>query len=178
MPAKTTFYIQTPDTQKVEKTLLQFIKGAKFSLKHEQAYEDWPNKWKQEGGSPEFMAIGKGQEDWVTVTHNSFDKLEYWGAYLSELFDSLVMITFAQSVSMITYLAVYQSGKLRKETGELNWNDITTYAHQHNLQMEFEYAEVLWTTIDLEPEGGQTIGEIQRDMWNRLVKPRPWWKVW
>ena len=36
--------------------------------------------------APTFLAIGKTQDDWVTISHNSFDKLEDWGIELSETF--------------------------------------------------------------------------------------------
>ncbi|OJJ18459.1 hypothetical protein BKI52_22860 [marine bacterium AO1-C] len=172
----TAFYVQTSDVKKVEKTLTQLLKGSTFRVKHQQGYTNWPSKWTQEEGIPEFMAIGKGQEDWVTIKHNTFDKLEHWAAFISEELATTVIVSFAHSVSGLHYLAIHQSGRLIKETGELLMNDIIGYVRQYGLQMEFDYSETRWTTIDLGPEGGETVGDLEQKILNPTAKP--WWKFW
>jgi len=176
MSAWTAFYIQTSNVEKVEKTLIQLLEGSTFRVKHQQAYQDLPSKWKQPEGVPEFMAIGQEQDTWVTIWHNTFDKLEHWGSYIAEIFDSTVIITSAESVSMWTYLARYQSGKLTKETEEFSWQEMVDYTSSEGLQIEFDYSDILWTTIDLGPEGGETIGELEQSLLNPVAKP--WWKFW
>ena len=176
MSSWTTFYIQIPDVKKVEKTLVRLLKGSKFCIKHQQAYTDWPAKWAQKESTPEFIAIGKGQEDWVTVAYNTFDKLEHWAAFISEELATTVIVSFSHSASGLYYLAIHQSGKLIKETGELLVDDIAHYTRQYGLQMEFDYSGVFWTTIDPGTEGSEIIDEFEQSIQNSATKP--WWKFW
>src|SRR5215203_4173722 len=60
--------------------------------------------------APNYLAVGKTQSNWTTIVHNSFDKMEDWGIYLSKQFHSKLIVTLAQSVSSAYYFALYDNG--------------------------------------------------------------------
>ena len=65
--------------------------------------------------APNYLAVGKTQNDWVTITYNSFSKLEDWGIELSKHFSGKMIVTLAQSVSDAYYFALYDNGKKLRE---------------------------------------------------------------
>lgn len=64
---------------------------------------------------PNYISVGRTQDDWTTVVHNGSDSLEDWGIILSDLLSCKLIVTAAQSVSSYYYFALYDKGKKIRE---------------------------------------------------------------
>src|SRR5690349_2334702 len=59
----------------------------------------------KEGTSPNYLAIGITRSGWVTIDHNSFNRLTEWSKTISANLNTTVIVTMAQSVSSVYYFS-------------------------------------------------------------------------
>jgi len=88
---------------------------------------------------PSYLVVGQTQDDWITVRHNSFDKLKDWGELLSTKFQTKVLVTIAQSVSSGYYFALYSNGSQLREIEACYSEDFETI--NKGLPFDFENEE-------------------------------------
>ena len=110
----TAIYIETAD---LEKTISVVEEIANSKEKTEGSF---PNDLQRNylfgsSSTPNYLVVGKTQDDWVTIRHNSLGKLENWGKWLSEKLDSQVIITLADNTSDGYYFALYKGGIIKRE---------------------------------------------------------------
>jgi hypothetical protein len=98
MSTWTEFYINTNNVQLAVEQLKQLsnIENTQFG---ELPDEISNNYLLNENATPTFMAIATLQQNWVTVIHNSFNRLEEWSRIISQNLNTKVIVTMAQSVS-------------------------------------------------------------------------------
>jgi hypothetical protein len=65
--------------------------------------------------SPSVFLLGATQDAWITVFHNSFDKLEALATAISASLGARIIVTMAQSVSNYYYFALYERGRKLRE---------------------------------------------------------------
>ena len=110
----TAFYVNTTKTE-------EFTEKLKYlSLIEDLTTGGFPEDFHQqqlfdEEADPNYLVFGHTQEDWITVVHNSFSKLEDWAEYFSRELDGKVIVTLAQNTSDVYYFALYDKGQKRRE---------------------------------------------------------------
>jgi hypothetical protein len=207
MATWTSFYINTGDKgQVIEKlqslTEITDISTGSFPENFQDSYSFGDTF------DPDFLVIGMTQPDWVTVVHNSFDKLCDWGEQLSKEFGK-VIVTMAQSVSSGYYFAYYQNGqKLREievcyssDFEEINYGDKfdfegdlpgnkVNYGDGEKYVFGFdsieEYCKYFGLIIQSDYDSitwsilkGNQVRKRLPDMLRELrQKEKPWWKIW
>ncbi|UZR97510.1 hypothetical protein [Chondrinema litorale] len=114
MSTWTAIYINNSDQDKVIKKLKQLT-----NIDNEITGEfpdNFHNRYLLDiKSNPSFLVIGKTQDDWITIRHNSFSKLVKWGKEISDDLASKVIVTAAQSVSSAYYFALYDNGEKIRE---------------------------------------------------------------
>lgn len=114
MATWTSFYIKSDDLTAVEQEL-KGLSGVQDGLSGLFPNDMHDYYLSNENSNPTYLVIGKTQDDWITVVHNSFSKLSKWATLLSKKFQTKVIVTGAQSVSSYYYFAFYENGlKLRE----------------------------------------------------------------
>lgn len=63
---------------------------------------------------PNYLVLGKTHQDWITIHHNSFSKIENWGVELSKVFHTKLLIIH-YSWNSIFYFAAYDKGEKKRE---------------------------------------------------------------
>src|SRR5688500_16499882 len=111
----TDFYINTNNTEAVVEKLAALTENLDITPNTPFPSEIGQYYMMDSRSPPTYLAVGKTQNDWLTVVHNSFGKLEDWGIELSKHFSCKVIITMAQSVSDGYYFALYENGKKLRE---------------------------------------------------------------
>jgi hypothetical protein len=205
MGAWTAFYVNTSDQKKVtekleELTGITSITVGKMPSDHSDSYLF------DEKALPNYILVGKTQDDWTTVQHNSFHKLENWGGEFSKHFNCKVIITSAQTVSDAYYFALYDKGEKRREIEVCYSDDFETvnYGERFNFENEqpgdkqeddeeVSYFFGFENIQQYSEHFGLQISEDEYDNieWNILRgKPqktvaefvekasKPWWKIW
>ncbi len=113
MATWSSFYIKTTDVDKVIDTLKNFtgidsVEEGNFPSDHYDSFlldEILPN----------YLIIGSTQKGWVTIVYNSSSKLLEWCENLSKEFNTLVVLTLAQSVSDYYYFSYFKNGHKQRE---------------------------------------------------------------
>lgn len=158
--------------------------------------------------APNYLAVGQTQPDWTTIVHNSFSKMEDWGIYLSNHFQSKVIITVAQSVSSAYYFALYDSGtKVRvietcysEDFEMINFGDkfefesekpgkIINYDNEGSYLFDFESIEEYCQYFSLVIQTnynevkwtvlkGRNLKSEISEFLQKNMVKKPWWKFW
>jgi len=158
--------------------------------------------------APNYLAVGKTQSNWTTIVHNSFDKMEDWGIYLSKQFHSKLIVTIAQSVSSAYYFALYDNGiKVREietcysedfemvdfgnkfefegdEPGKkVNYDDEESYLFGFDSIEEYcqHFKLVIQTDyndVKWTVLKGKNLRNELAEFIQKYVPKKPWWKFW
>jgi len=114
MATWTNFYIQTSAVENVADKII--------SLSDEMVLTrgDFPGDMHDhylynEDLAPTYLAISSTQPGWVTIVHNSFDKMADWGEELSKFFNTRLIVLIAQTTSSVYYFALYDRGEKLRE---------------------------------------------------------------
>jgi hypothetical protein len=115
MATWTSFYVNTADDKSVVAKIAELTNNLVISYdsyfpsdlgEYQMLSSDLP---------PNYISVGKTQDDWTTVVHNGSDSLEDWAIMLSNHFSCKLIVTVAQSVSSYYYFALYDKGKKIRE---------------------------------------------------------------
>lgn len=109
-----TFYVNTNDQAAVVR-YLQNLAGISDSVSVAFPSDIQDYYLANEHAFPTYLVVGSTQSDWVTIVHNSFNKLPEWVLALSNDMGTKVIVTGAQSVSSYYYFAFYENGKMKRE---------------------------------------------------------------
>lgn len=113
MSTWTSFHINTKNMNSVIDKLTTFVSPSEITSGCFPS--DFRDNIIKEGKLPNYLLIENSNPEWITVLHNSSNKLEDWCIDLSKTFKTKVIITFAQSVSDYYYFALYDNGKKKRE---------------------------------------------------------------
>lgn len=198
------FYIKTNDYQGVIDQLKSFISVetqsiSKFPLDHHGSFLI-------DGTLPNYLVIGTTEPEWITVIYNSSSKLEVWGTDLSKKFETIVIVTMAQSVDSYYYFALYEKGELMRELEYCYSDDMepTNFGNKFSFEREEpgekveyegeisylfgfenieEYCKHFGLTIQVDYDKfvwtilkGKSSGKTLDELLNDFKKP--WWKFW
>ncbi|MEO6254455.1 MAG: hypothetical protein ABIO79_14175 [Ferruginibacter sp.] len=200
MSTWTTFYVQTNDSEPVTQQLKE-LAGINHVEKGAFPGDDlYACYLVDENAMPDYLVIGKTQAGWVTVNHNSFNRLVDWGMVLSKKLNTKVILTMAQSVSDVYYFCLFDKGLKLREIEVCYSDDFTPINYGQKFDFEGEqpgskqdydgeteyyfgfeeieqYCSHFGLTIQYEPGGSNwTILKNARDQPARSAKP--WWKFW
>ena len=158
--------------------------------------------------APNYIAVGQTGANWITVVHNSFDKMVDWGKLLSKHFSCKVIVTIAQSVSSYYYFALYDKGeKLREieacysdDTEGVNFgnkfdfeNDQPGQKHvwegEESYLFDFDAIEEYCSHFNLTIQTnysnikwtllkGQNLKKEVAEYIQKHLVKKPWWKFW
>lgn len=115
MASWTKFYINTPNLEAVVEKLASLTDDLEITPNTGFPSDIGEYQQLNHDLAPNYLAVGKTQNDWVTIVYNSFDKLEDWGVELSRHFSCKMIVTLAQSVSDAYYFALYENRKKIRE---------------------------------------------------------------
>jgi hypothetical protein len=113
MASWTVFYVNEADEEKVVDALSE-LSGISKSAKGSNP-KDLHEHRLYDGDTPSYLVVGKTQNDWTTVRHNSLDELKEWGILISQKFSTKVIVTLAQSASSYYYFSLYENGEKIRE---------------------------------------------------------------
>lgn len=158
--------------------------------------------------APNYLAIGKTQNDWTTIVHNSFDKMEDWGIYLSNHFHCKTIVTIAQSVSSFYYFALYDNGIKVREIETCYSEDFETvnfgdkfefegeepgkkvnYDDEESFLFDFDSIEEYCQNFNLTIQTnynevkwtilkGKNLKSEVAEFMQKYMAKKPWWKFW
>lgn len=207
MATWTSFYIQYDDLTAIEQELkeLSGIQDAFSGTFPNDLHEYY---LANENTNPTYLVVGKTQEGWVTVVHNSFSKLSEWSTLLSQKFETKVIVTGAQSVSSYYYFALYENGLKLRELEFCYSDDFKSVNFGNRLWFEGEepgtkeefdgeieyffgfedidnYCKQLGLTIQLSYSEftwltlkKEAKQKTVKDVISELGTNKPWWKFW
>lgn len=130
MSTFTGFYVKTDNIEKLIDILIH-----EMPQPTERTTGKFPNKFRDlylnECCDPDYLLIGKHQENWITIIHNSFSLLERKCSKLSHLLNTKVIVIIMQTTSDYYYYADYEQGeKIREimkcysdDSDELNYGE-------------------------------------------------------
>jgi hypothetical protein len=114
MATWTSFYLNTGDAEQVVDILLSLTDDLVVSKG--RFPDDFHDTYLFNSElSPDHLAIGNTQPDWITVTYNSLDELQDWGELISKALHTKLIVTIAQNSSDFYYFALYESGTKRRK---------------------------------------------------------------
>ena len=64
---------------------------------------------------PSVLAIIQKVNGWISVYHNTFEKLSHWGAFISKTLNTTFIQIIGQTTSDYYYFAMFEKGELRRE---------------------------------------------------------------
>lgn len=114
------FYVKASNKSELVGTL-QSVSGA-IDVTEEQPGNLANDLLPSTNSAPDRFILSQTQPEWITVFHNSFDKLEELALGISEDLNTSVIVTIAQSVSDYYYFGLYSNGYKRREI-EVCYND-------------------------------------------------------
>jgi len=140
---------------------------------------------------PNYIIIGQLQNNWITIRHNSFNKLTDWNKFLSKHLECKVIVTIAQSVSDAYYFAQYENGILNREIEvcysedfkEINFGEKYNFENDRPGKSEeidgkteyifdFESIEYYCKQFELKLQC-----EYDKIEWS-VLQNKQWWKFW
>ncbi len=114
MSTWTQFYVET-DNKSMIVGMLKSLTGISEESLGAYPEDMYDNYLFNEDAKPSYLAIASISPHWITVSHNSFNRLTDWGEILSKKLDTKVIVTIAQSVSDGYYFSMYDKGKMVRE---------------------------------------------------------------
>ena len=208
MATWTSFYINTDHEHQVVQKLQELTDDLEVTYDSDFPREIGDYQMFDADLPPNYLAIGKTQDGWTTIVHNSFDKMEDWGIHLSKHFHCKVIVTLAQSVSSCYYFALYDMGiKAREiETADgdefiiansgdkfdfegdepgrrIQYDDVESY--YFDFDAIEEYCQHFNLTIQTDYNDvkwtvlkGKNLKSDVADFWKKHMTKKPWWKFW
>lgn len=110
----TRFYVKTQEKELLIQELKKMT-GLMDFVTNEFPEDLHDNYLLDEKSKPTYLVIENEQDDWITVSHNSFSKLTDWASYLSQNLNTKLIVTAAQSVSDAYYFSLFDSGNKLRE---------------------------------------------------------------
>ena len=114
MATWTAFYINTPDLDKVTEKIMA-LTNISVVTKGDYPADLYNSYLNDDNALPNYLVIGKTQNDWTTIRYNSFNRLTEWGQKISAELNCKVIVTLAQSISDAYYFALYDQGRKIRE---------------------------------------------------------------
>lgn len=114
MSTWTNFYIKT-DNKNIVVEQLKTLTGIAEAKDGDYPADLYDSYLLDETSKPTYLAIGKTDPNWITVSHNSFNNLAEWGHLISKNLDTKVIVTIAQSVSDAYYFSLFDRGQKIRE---------------------------------------------------------------
>ncbi len=112
MSTWTAFYVQSDK----EKAIIDKLGSLTGTEPYKDTFpKDFDDHYLMGEEYPDYLLIGREQSGWITVVHNSSNKLEDWCQTLSNELNTVVIATMAQSVVSYYYFALYDNGQKRRE---------------------------------------------------------------
>ena len=208
MATWTNFYINTDSAKSVVEKIAELTDN--LVITHDADFPSDMGDYQMMNSdlAPNYIAIGNTQKNWITVEHNSSDKMEDWGILLSKHFSCKLIVILAQSVSSYYYFALYDKGeKLREiqacysdDTEEIDLgkkfdfeDDKPGQKHvwdgEESYLFDFDAIEEYCTHFDLTIQTdyinvkwtvlkGQNLRREVFEYVQKYLVKKPWWKFW
>lgn len=114
MATWTRFYINTADIEEA-KRVLKDISNISLDTQSDIPEDFHDSFMFNETQNPNYLILGKVQEEWVTVLYNSANKLEEWSKIISKELDCKLILTIAQNTVDYYYYSQYRNGEKERE---------------------------------------------------------------
>ena len=114
MSTWTAFYVNT-DNEKLVTEQLQTLTGISNVEIGKFPDDLFNNYLLDESAKPTYLAICKTQNNWVAVSHNSFNHLEEWSRIISKNLNTKVIATIAQNTADVYYFSLFDNGEKIRE---------------------------------------------------------------
>ncbi|WP_421383124.1 hypothetical protein ACOJQI_02230 [Bacillus salacetis] len=126
--------IQTTDSSVVRSFLMTWFEEAygsrpQVETQHEPSISFFENE------TPSLFAVGKLHSGWITVLHDSYERLIKFNQSLSSQIEGMVVHTLGQSTVDTYYLSIHQNGELVRE---LYFGEDSDGIEQAGLPLSFE----------------------------------------
>ncbi len=170
--------------------------------------EDYASSFLSDASAlPSYILMRESEDGWITIRHNSFQKMENWAKNWSKDLVCEVLVTTAQTTSDAYYFAYYEGGKQLRlidtcysddceminrgkpfdfegpEPGQKHiWDEEECYLFDLD-SIEF-YCQKLGLNLEFDPTQRDWIilkGSSACPTIHQLVQQqvnRPWWKFW
>jgi len=208
MATWTKFYINTDKKQAVVEKLANLTDNLVITTETDFPHEIGNYQLLTTDLTPTYIAIGKTQHDWITIVHNSLDKMEDWGIFFSSHFSCKLIITIAQSVSSSYYFALYENGTKRREIetcystdfDTINFGDrfgfenpqpgnIVNYDGEESYLFDFDSIDEYCAQFSLAIQTdynhlkwtvlkGKNLRKEVSEYVEKHLETKPWWKFW
>jgi hypothetical protein len=187
MSTWTSFHIKTKNLDNVIEKLKELASASEVTTGSYPS--DFRDNLLDEDKEPNYLLVDNSNSEWVTVLHNSSNKLEDWCIDISEEFETKIIVTFAQSVSDYYYFALYDNGEKKREIEYCYSDDLepTNFGDKFNFEndepgkkVNYGGEESYLFDFDSMEEYCKHFGLIlQSDNKNyTIIKGKKSWKLW
>jgi len=113
------FHIKTKDRDNLIH-LLKVLSGTKEKVTDTFPEYMYDSISLNENSDPSILAITLNKDGWISVHHNTFQKLHHWGEFISKTLNTTFIQIIGQTTSDAYYFLLYEGGNIRREIEVMN----------------------------------------------------------